>query len=491
MKTVLGKIHLKWCKNCNVPVLDKTCGICNLETFEVKVTPPGDARPAFKKDIELITKTLKMQFGLEENIFKDKLVLLNKAPGVEYFQEIILDGQIIGLLNFNEKKHDWKIIPTIEGARRLINAGCTKKILTVKKDVPKYILESGASVLRPGVSYVSEDIKIDDDILILIENDEQLNFNFSENDVLGVGRARMDYSEIISSEKGMVAKVRKAELPKTSEILLKTGTFEESIGLMIQANEDAITRFESNSVGFMKNTAKRIERPISVAYSGGKDSLTVLLLAITAFRNPEEPVEFDVLFNDTGLEFDETLENVDLVDKLYGLNILKTESGQFWEKVEEYGPPGRDNRWCSEICKVGPLGKLIDKKYEKGCLTFVGIRKYESFSRSKKPRIWNSPTIEKQMLSSPILNWSAMHVWIYLFKNKAPYNVLYTECFDRVGCFMCPAMEIGEIELVKQGYPKTWDRWEDFLKNYAKIHGKNEEWVSGDWRWTNKKSNKN
>jgi phosphoadenosine phosphosulfate reductase len=51
---------------------------------------------------------------------------------------------------------------------------------------------------------------------------------------------------------------------------------------------------------------------------------------------------------------------------------------------------------------------------------------------------------------------------------------------------MCPAMEIGEIELVKLSYPKLWEKWESFLKSHAKIHEKSEDWVKGGWRWTNK-----
>ncbi|MBA2858093.1 phosphoadenosine phosphosulfate reductase [Methanococcus maripaludis] len=485
MKTILGKIHLKWCKNCNLPVLDTKCAICDSETVEVKVTPPGDARPAFKGDLDLINKTINLQFGIEEKLFKNKLVLVNKAPGIEYFQEIIVDGIIFGILNFNEKKHDWKIIPTIEGARRLIIAGCKKKLLVVKEDVPKFILNKGASVLRPGVDYASEDITKDDDVIILIEKPDSSQ-NFNEMDVLGVGRARMDYEQIINSEKGMVAKVRKSELPKNSEILQEVGEFDEAIEKMILANKDAMEKVERNSIGFMRNTVVKIGKPASVAYSGGKDSLAVLLLALEAFKNTDDPIEFDVLFNDTGIEFNETLENIEKIADTYNLEILKTKSGDFWEKLEEYGPPGRDNRWCSEVCKVSPLGKLIDEKYEKGCLSFVGLRKYESINRSKKPRIWNSPTIKKQMLSAPILNWTAMHVWIYILKHKAPYNVLYEQCFDRVGCFMCPAMEIGEIELVKLSYPKLWEKWESFLKSHAKIHEKSEDWVKGGWRWTNK-----
>lgn len=494
MKNMLGKIHLKWCKNCNLPIIDKKCNICGEEPFDVKITPPGDARPAFERDLNLIRETLEKQFGVNEDIFKNKVVLLNKAPGIEYMREIILDGQVFGILRFDEKDYSWKIIPTIEGARRIINVGGTKKIISISEEVVPYILNKGASVLRPGVKYASEDIEKNDDVIILVEKNNNGSSNNDSNkytdlDVLGVGRARMSYDEILDSEKGMVAKVRKAEMPKKANILNEVG--EDAIEKMVKANNDVIERFESNSVGFMRNTIKRIKRPCVIAYSGGKDSLIVLLLALKAFRDCEEPVKFDVLFTDTGIEFPETLENVELIEKTYNIKIHKAESREFWEKVREYGPPGRDYRWCSEVCKMKPLEKIINEKYENGCLTFVGLRKYESINRSKKPRIWNSPHIKKQMLSAPILNWSTMHVWIYLFKNKAPYNVLYESCFDRVGCFMCPAMDIGEIDLIKRGYPQLWQKWEEFLKEWAEKENLGEDWIKGGWRWKykNKKTN--
>ncbi len=522
MKTILGKIHLKWCKYCNVPVLDKKCGICGKNTYDVKLTPPADARPSFKEDIVMINSILKNQFGVEENIFKNKIVLLNKIPGKDYMKEIILDGVVFGILKYDEecmknKNNRWSIIPTVEGARRLIDAGCSKKIIVIKKDVMPFILKKHASVLRPGVVYASEDIEKNDDIIILIESENEnkmnrrdekdekdedernkmnrrdgkkrkekkrneKNTNLKDTNVLGVGRARMNYNEIINSEKGMVAKVRHAETPKKANYLKETGNFEESIKKMIEANENAIDKFESNSVGFMRNTIKeRTNKPPVVAYSGGKDSLVVLLLALKAFEN--EDIKFDVLFTDTGLELPETLKNISDVEERYNINIIKAKSTDFWKKLEEYGPPARDYRWCSEVCKMKPLEKIINDRYSNGCLTFVGLRKYESMNRSKKPRIWKSPHIEKQMLSAPILNWSAMHVWIYLFKNNAPYNKLYEKCFDRVGCYMCPAMELGEIELIKKMYPELWKKWEDFLIDYAERNNLNDEWVRGGWRW--------
>ncbi len=509
MKTILGKIHLKWCKNCNVPVLDKKCGICGSDTYNVKLTPPADARPSFKEDIRMINNILKNQYGIREDIFKNKIVLLNKIPGKDYMKEIILDGMVFGILKYDDEKNNWSVLPTVEGSRRIINAGGNKKIIVIKKEVVPFILKKHASVLRPGVVYASEDMEKNDDVIILVENEKDKEKdkekdekkdkdykkytckknNFKGINVLGVGRARMNYNEITNLEKGMVAKVRHAETPKKANYLKETGNFEESIKKMIEANENAIDKFESNSVGFMRNTIKdRTNKPPVVAYSGGKDSLVVLLLALKAFEN--EDIKFDVLFTDTGLELDETLKNISDVEKRYNISIIKAKSDDFWKKLEEYGPPGRDYRWCSEVCKMKPLEKIINTKYPNGCLTFVGLRKYESMNRSKKPRIWQSPHIKKQMLSAPILNWSAMHVWIYLFKNNAPYNKLYEKCFDRVGCYMCPAMELGEIELIKKLYPELWKKWEDFLIDYAKRNNLDDEWVRSGWRWKYHKKEK-
>ena len=495
MKTILGKLHLKWCMDCNMPILDKKCGICGKNTTEVKITPPADPRPAFDEDITMISKILKNQFGItlnnngQSNIFKNKIVLINKIPGTDYMKEIILDGILFGIIKYNEEKNNWAIMPSVEGARRIINENANKKLIVINKEVIPFVLKKHASILRPGVIWASEDIEVEDDVIILVENDN--NNDFKDIDVLGVGRSRMSYNEITNSEKGMVAKVRKSENPKPANILKETGAPKENIEKMIIANKEPMAKFIDNSVGFMRNTIKeRTNKPPVVAYSGGKDSLAVLLLAFEAFNN--ENINFDTIFSDTELELPETLKNIRDIMETYNLNIITAESTEFWNKLEEMGPPGRDNRWCSEVCKMKPLEKIINEKYENGCLTFVGLRKYESMNRSKKPRIWRSPHIEKQMLSAPILNWTAMHVWIYLFMKGAPYNKLYEKCFDRVGCYMCPAMELGEMELIRNIYPNYLEKWDNFLERYAKTHNLDENWIKSGWRWTYKqKNNKN
>ena len=64
-KTVpyLGAFKLSWCDNCNLPILDgKPCGICKAQTRTVVMSPPGDVRPAFDKDIKRISKIIDEKF---------------------------------------------------------------------------------------------------------------------------------------------------------------------------------------------------------------------------------------------------------------------------------------------------------------------------------------------------------------------------------------------------------------------------------------------
>ena len=80
----LGKLALRWCFECNLPILESNeCGLCGKETKQVALTPPGDIRPAFEQDLKLIRAIIDAQFGLGcgNKLLSDrKIVLLNKTP---------------------------------------------------------------------------------------------------------------------------------------------------------------------------------------------------------------------------------------------------------------------------------------------------------------------------------------------------------------------------------------------------------------------------
>jgi phosphoadenosine phosphosulfate reductase len=233
------------------------------------------------------------------------------------------------------------------------------------------------------------------------------------------------------------------------------------------------------SVKFIKDVKAKNDIPAIVSFSGGKDSLACLLLTIDAgYKLP-------ALFLNTGLEFPETVEYVNMMKEKYELDVIeeKAPENAFKGNVEFFGPPGRDYRWCCKTNKLGPTVRAIMTNFPNGVLSFIGQRRYESEQRADKPRIWKNPWTPGQIGASPIQDWTALHVWIYIFMRKAPYNPWYERGLDRIGCYLCPASDLAEMEMVlaQEGPLRSWDA---YLREYAEKRGISKEWVDlGLWRW--------
>ncbi len=190
------------------------------------------------------------------------------------------------------------------------------------------------------------------------------------------------------------------------------------------------------------------------------------------------------MYIDTGLEFPETTGNVHEVAEKYGLPVSIVEAEPFWDAAPRFGPPSVEARWCCKVCKLGPITNHIENKYPDGCLTFIGQRRYESEVRAKSQRVWQNPWVGNQTSASPIQGWTALHIWLFLFREKAPYNVLYERGFDRIGCWLCPSASLADYEYVKEQHPEMWQRWETFLFDYCRKVGLSPGYVTyGLWRW--------
>ncbi len=100
-----------------MPVLGKECA-CGNRTESVTVTPPGDIRPAFEYDIELINAVSLQQFNAPL-ISDERVVVLNKAPYDDRMDEIIVDGEVLGSIRFELDSLKWMLLLRVEGARRL------------------------------------------------------------------------------------------------------------------------------------------------------------------------------------------------------------------------------------------------------------------------------------------------------------------------------------------------------------------------------------
>ena len=114
----LGKAYIHWCEECNVPLIGNSCAVHGKEkVFRLNITPPGDLRFAFEKDIEFIRSVFKEHYGVDVGeLFEGKIVLLNKTPGEDDTYEIILDGYVFGWIRFDPLELRWKPGLKVEGA---------------------------------------------------------------------------------------------------------------------------------------------------------------------------------------------------------------------------------------------------------------------------------------------------------------------------------------------------------------------------------------
>ena len=450
----LGKMLLHWCDTCHAPVLSGTCA-CGAATRKVPVTPPGDIRPAFHADIALVNDIYTSHFGAPL-IPGGHLALMNKVPDDDRMEEIIMGGAVVGAIRYTPSEKRWEPLPRPESALYLTPS---LRFVVVDPGAIASIRDEGASVLAPGLVWIHPSVRSGDEVFILDPDGR----------CAGVGRARADATEAAGMTRGQVVRTR-----KNVRSTCVSGT--SSWDTAVRANASVLEEAENEAVGFIRNVSSNYSGQATVSYSGGKDSLATLLLVLKAIGN------VPLLFADTGLEFPETYKNVDDVAALYGLDVVRSDGEtRFWEGYARQGPPAVNHRWCCSACKLLPIRDTIGENWG-ACLSFIGQRRYESFRRKESSRVFKNGIVTNQTSAAPIQNWTALHVWLYLFREHAPFNPLYAERLDRIGCYMCPSSDMAVIEDIRRRYPDLWGTWEQRLQDWRKDHGLPPAWID-EMRW--------
>lgn len=246
-----------------------------------------------------------------------------------------------------------------------------------------------------------------------------------------------------------------------------------------QITEEAINHIKDISKGFGFNE-------MFVSFSGGKDSTVTSNLILRAFGT-EKIVH---IYGDTTLEYPESEKYLSEFRKVYPqtpILIAKNKEQQFNDLCEVVGPPSRVMRWCCTVFKTGAITKKIEQVFgdRKQLLSFQGIRRAESVSRSKYDRDSRSSKISKQLVSSPIIDWLNFDVWLYILSNHLPFNNAYRQGFSRVGCWCCPNNS-GWSEFLSSIYmPEEYEKFHEMLYSFAKNVGKPDwkEYVDqGGWK---------
>ena len=292
------------------------------------------------------------------------------------------------------------------------------------------------------------------------------------------------YSQGVPFLKLFVSKANGNTLTTNREIRLPRRTQKEMLDRLRKANCGYIEQLQYEAENFIRETTKKLRgKAILVSFSGGKDSTVVSHLVMSALGRS------DILhiFADTTIELPDTYKYLQEFQLKHPFTpfITSHSSLDFFKTAETIGPPSRILRWCCTTHKTNPLSKLINGMSPAyGVLTFYGIRRMESVRRAQYPRISDKHKIAREILARPILNWTDLHVWIYLLYHGLTFNQAYKKGFRRVGCLYCPFNSAWSQRMIQYRYPKQNQHWQSFLLQQANRmqHPNPESFASHGWR---------
>lgn len=215
-----------------------------------------------------------------------------------------------------------------------------------------------------------------------------------------------------------------------------------------------------------------LENYYVVSFSGGKDSTAMLLKLV----HEGYPIH-EVIFCDTGKEFDEIYEHVEYVQSLINMpiTILKGDkSFEYWlyEHVKVkgktkgeigYGWPSMMIRWCTRALKVQVINRHLRKLKKQG----YNIIQYIGIAHDEKKRVKNEPD-----KIYPLVNWkmSEQDCLDYCKENGCTWGGLY-DIFWRTGCWCCPLQSLGDLKTLRKYFPDKWEYLKQMDKKSIEITG--------------------
>lgn len=210
---------------------------------------------------------------------------------------------------------------------------------------------------------------------------------------------------------------------------------------------------ESEAVHIFREVAGEFERPV-ILFSGGKDSIVMLHLALKAFA--PAPVPFTLLHVDTGHNFPEVIEYRDRVVAQHGLRLHVASVQDYIDagKLRER-PDGTRNP-----LQTVPLTEAIQQ--HRFDAVFGGGRRDEEKARAKervfslrdefsqwdprrqRPELWqlyngrHAPGEHVRVF--PLSNWTELDVWQYIAREGIELPEIYfaheREVFARSGMWL-------------------------------------------------------
>jgi sulfate adenylyltransferase subunit 2 len=225
-----------------------------------------------------------------------------------------------------------------------------------------------------------------------------------------------------------------------------------------------LDELEAESIFIIREVAAESERPV-LLFSGGKDSLVMLHLAVKAFAPARMP--FPVMHVDTGHNFPEVLEFRDRRVAELGVELIVASVPDAIERgLVQEEPNGSRNRIQTPV---------LLEAVEKGEFTaaFGGARRDEERARAKervfsfrddfgqwdpknqRPELWSLYNARihpgEHMRVFPLSNWTELDIWDYIARENIELPAIYyahdREVVDRNGMLF----NVNEFFAAKEG----------------------------------------
>jgi len=225
----------------------------------------------------------------------------------------------------------------------------------------------------------------------------------------------------------------------------------------------------------MQRFSDKNRNNIIVSLSGGKDSTAMLLMMIER----EEPID-SIIFFDTGWEFPQMYDHIDLLEKRIGMKIWRlhprtpfeysmchrpivAKKGLMKGKVYKIGIgwPSIFLRWCTrqKIDALHYFTKNILNPIHCIGLAFDEKHRIKNSKRKLLRTLKDRMKIKKRY---PLVEWKIKKIDAlqYCYDKDYHWDGLY-KYFGRVSCFCCPLQRIGELRNLRKYYPDLWQKMLD------------------------------
>lgn len=239
---------------------------------------------------------------------------------------------------------------------------------------------------------------------------------------------------------------------------------------MVAKNRLRIEVLETLTIRKIYDVYRKYEKRLDcfhVAFSGGKDSIVLLELVRRALPR----TAFMVVFGDTGMEFPDTYQAVNEVERRCKVDGIAFYRAQSHLKPEEswrlFGPPSRVLRWCCTVHKSVPqtlkIREVLGKRDYTG-MDFVGVRGHESASRAGYEYENFGRKQKGQYSFNPMLEWTSAEVWTYIFLRGLVANAAYRKGNARAGCLFCPHSGGKSDWFRRANYPDEVAKFETLIR---------------------------